>query len=374
MTVPIRKNAIGKATTSTSVMIIGPGMGSVWHGRYLRFHYRPTDDDGRCRISFGDVSSETSGQAHHLDPSDGSDHADRLRLDRRTILLAGLGGLGVAGATAFLSACSSSEDTVPLPETGAPQLVPLFPRDVAYLGAGLASRLIFTVTDEDGIPRMDLPESATFTVRQDDEQVGDPVEAVRHDVDIPRPYLALTFTFPDKGIYDIYATVDGHELNAPVIVVGPDEIKMPVIGMPLPSAATATEDKSHDVDPICTLVPRCPFHEHDLEDVLGTGRPVVVLLATPAYCQTTACGPILENLMAEAKNLPEDVIVIHSEVYKDAAAVDDINDATLAPLPAAYKMAFEPSLFVTDSEGILVGRGDIAVDSVEMRELLALAR
>lgn len=359
-------------------MIIGPGMGTVWHVAELRFHYRMTDRGGVDPISFGAVNDNPTIPTDRPGQT-GSEGPTGSLLDRRRVLIAGLGGLGVAGSAMLLGACGSGEgsgdgDTVALEDVRAPQLVPLFPRDVAYLAAGIPSRLIFTVTDDEGIPRLDLPEKAGFTIRQDDEQIAGPIEAVRYSEDIPRPYLGFTFTFPEKGIYDIYADVDGKRLNAPVIVVDPDEVRMPVIGEKLPSAPTATEDKPRDVDPICTLVPQCPFHEHDLEDVLGTGRPVVVLLATPAYCQTTACGPILENLMAEAADLPDDVVVIHSEVYKNAAAVDDINDAALAPLPEIYNMAFEPSLFVTDSEGILVARGDIAVDRVEMRELLALAR
>lgn len=335
---------------------------------------RPRDQGIFGPISVGPVSDRMTHQTESSDPSDRSDRTRQLHIDRRTMLVAGLGGLGIVGSAALLAACGGSDDTVPLTQTQTAQLVPLFPRDVAYIAAGVPARLIFTVTDDEGVPRSDLPEKVTFTIRQDDQQVGEPVEAIRRDEDIPRPYLGFTFTFPDKGVYDVYATVDDQDLNTPLIVMDPDEVKMPVIGQPLPPAATATEEESLDVDPICTLVPQCPFHEHNLEDVLGTGKPVVVLLATPAYCQTTACGPILENLMAEAGSLADDVIVIHSEVYEDAAVVDDLNDATLAPLPLAYNMAFEPALFVTDSKGILVGRGDIAVDRAEMRELLALAR
>lgn len=320
-----------------------------------------------------------------VDPADhGSltqeDPPGGIRWDRRKVLIAGLGGLGLAGSTVLISACGDSGDdpdagdTTDLDEAQSPQLVPLFPRDVAYLAAGLPSRLIFTVTDDEGIPRAELPDDVVLRVSQGDEQVGDDTPTTVHSEGIPRPYLAATFTFPSKGVYDIGATVDGVELSTPVIVMNPDEIAMPVVGDPIPSTHTPTTANSLEVDPICTLVPECPFHEHDLADVLGTGKPVVVLLATPAYCQTTACGPILENLMAETSNLPDDVIVIHAEVYKNAAVVDDLNDAVLAPLPADYKMAFEPSLFVVDSNGILAGRGDIAVDLVEMRQLLALAR
>jgi hypothetical protein len=146
------------------------------------------------------------------------------------------------------------------------------------------------------------------------------------------------------------------------------------VGGILPPANTPTTQNSFDVDPICTRVPTCPFHEHDLPTVLGTGRPVVVLLASPAYCRTSACGPILDLLIEEAAGLPEGVVVIHSEVYKDPKTVDDLNDALLAPLPKDYEMFFEPSLFVTDSSDLIVARGDIVVDRAEMAQMLALAR
>lgn len=303
-------------------------------------------------------------------PPAGSPHL----LDRRGLLL---GGVGVAGAGLLLSACgggdSNTTDTKPGSTAGS-QLAAMFPRDVAYLAAGVPARLIYTIVDSEGVPALELPELVTFTIKQDDRQVGDQVVAKSRSENMPRPYLAFEFTFPAKGVYDVYAEADGKTLNSPVIVVEPSEVKIPQVGQPLPSAPTPTTTNTLDVDPICTQVPQCPFHEHNLADVVGTGKPIVVLLATPAYCQTTACGPILETLISEAKTLPPEVIVIHAEVYKNPTAVQDINDATLAPLPLDYKMSFEPSLFVADASGTLVARGDIVLDAGEMREMLELAR
>ena len=314
-------------------------------------------------------SPEDTQSPSHSDPARG--------LNRRGVLLGGLGTLGIAGAASLLSACGGddegSTDTKPGSDVGS-QLAAMFPRDVAYLAAGVPARLIYTIIDSEGVPALELPEMATFTVKQDGTQIGDEVVAKSRSENMPRPYLAFEFTFPAKGVYDVYAKVDGKTLNSPVIVVDASEVKIPQVGSPLPAAPTATTTNTLDVDPICTQVPACPFHEHNLADVVGTGKPIVLLLATPAYCQTTACGPILETLMEEAKSLPPEVIVIHSEVYKNPTAVDDINDATLAPLPLAYKMSFEPSLFVADAAGTLVARGDIALDAGEMREMLTLAR
>ena len=52
----------------------------------------------------------------------------------------------------------------------------------------------------------------------------------------------------------------------------------------------------------------------------------MVLLATPAYCQTSACGPILDLLIEEAGGR-DDLIVIHAEVYKNPKGVADLAQA-----------------------------------------------
>ena len=293
------------------------------------------------------------------------------------MLRSGLGGLGLVAAGAFVASCSgdNADTTADGVDAGpAETLTALFPRDIPYLAAGYPSRLVYTIADAEGVPAMELTEPMTFSVEYEGEPVGDPVEVAPHGDGVPRPSLPLPFTFPEPGLYDVWATRGDVRLNSQVIVDPADEVPNPLVGDPLPPAGTPTTAQTLEVDPICTRVPACPFHEHDLTTVVGTGRPVVVLLASPAYCRTTACGPILDILIETAATLPPEVVVIHSEVYKDPKEVRDLNDAALAPLPATYEMGFEPSLFVANAAGVLVARGDIAVDRVEMTQMLALAR
>ena len=300
-----------------------------------------------------------------------------MAIDRRRLLLGGLGGVGLATAAALASACSSgatettSEGVNPGPKE---TLTALFPRNIAYVASGVPSRLVYTLTDAEGVPAFELPGPMTFSVERDGVSLGDPVKVAPRSDGVPRPYLPLYFTFPAPGLYDIFATRGSTRLNSQVIVSPASEVESPQVNSVLPPANTPTTTLSFDVDPICTRVPQCPFHEYDLPLALGTGRPIVVLLATPAYCQTTACGPILDLLVEEAAALAENVIVIHSEVYQNPKQVRELNEAALAPLPLAYKLGFEPSLFVTNSANVIQVRGDIAVDRGEMAQMLALAK
>lgn len=273
-----------------------------------------------------------------------------------------------------VAACSSSGETVSEGVGNGPDraLQPLFPRDVAFLAAESPSRMPYTFVDAEGVPVASIDGPATFTISFDGEQVGDPIEVEPHSDGVPRPYLPLYATFPRPGLYDIDARVGGDTLNSQVQVHLATDVRQPLVGTALPPASTPTVDQSFDVDPICTRAPQCPFHQVDLTTALGTGKPVVVLLATPAYCQTAACGPILDLLIEEADGR-DDLIVIHAEVYKDPKGVADLSQAELAPLPATYDMLWEPSLFVTDSANTIVARGDIVVDRGEMAEMLALA-
>ena len=291
--------------------------------------------------------------------------------DRRGLLR---GGLGLAALAGVAAACSQQGETVTEGVSAGPDqtLTALFPRDLAYVAAGVSTRLPYTLSDAEGIPLSTITGPLAFEVSIDGEPVGEPVEIAPRSDGVPRPYLPLYFEFPEPGIYDVETDYDGKRLNSQVQVFPADEVQQPLVGSILPSAETATLRQSFDVDPICTRTPTCPFHEVNLADVIGTGRPVAVLLATPAYCRTTACGPILDNLIEVAAGL-DGLVVIHSEVYKNPKSVTDLAEAALAPLPAVYNMTFEPCLFVTNAAGELVVRGDIVVDRGEMQEMLALA-
>jgi hypothetical protein len=139
----------------------------------------------------------------------------------------------------------------------------------------------------------------------------------------------------------------------------------------MPDLHTPTTADARGVDPICTAEPACPLHAVDLADARLQGKPIALLVSTPAYCQLAICGPVLDVLLDARTPFGESLTSIHVEVYRSAAEVqDDPSQATLAPAVAGLNLAFEPCLFLIAADGRIAKRLDTIFDAVEIREEL----
>jgi len=285
---------------------------------------------------------------------------------RRQLLVASAG----LGAAVGLAACGGKgESTVPEGAANSNALLASFPQSVPYVPAGVPTRLPYLISDPEGVPLAAITGPVTFTVSSGGDVIGE-VEVLPRSDGVPRAYLPLEFTFDEPGYYDVVAEYEGQSLDSQLQVFERKEVPPPVVGEQLPVAPTPTTLNSLEVDPICTRVPACPYHEVTLQEALDSGKRVVLLVATPAYCQTAVCGPTLDNLMAIVGDR-DDLVVVHTEVYRQPKTESDLSQAPLAPLPEAYGLAFEPTMFVTDTKGTITARADIIIDRSEMTELLA---
>ena len=120
------------------------------------------------------------------------------------------------------------------------------------------------------------------------------------------------------------------------------------------------------VNPICTRTPSpCPFHEHSLETLIGNGKPTIVLLATPALCQSATCGPVLDILMGETTSVASRANIVHVEVYTDSTG------KTASPAFQAFQIEGEPVLFLADKNGVVKERFNGPFDHSEARDAVA---
>jgi hypothetical protein len=138
----------------------------------------------------------------------------------------------------------------------------------------------------------------------------------------------------------------------------------PAVGSAAPRAASPTRADTLGVKPICTRRPPCPLHEVSLADVIGTGKPVAVMFATPALCQSMYCGPVLDELLDVRGPFEDAVTFVHVEIYKSNQGAD------LAPTVEAWGLPSEPWFFTIDGAGTIVSRLDGAFGGDEVRAAL----
>lgn len=177
-----------------------------------------------------------------------------------------------------------------------------------------------------------------------------------------RGIYVVDAVFPVAGVWKATAIVGSEKVPFAVQVKKTAEAPRP--GTPAPRAASPTTAEPLGVNPLCTRTPACPLHDVSLADVVGTGRPVAVLFATPALCQSRYCGPALDELLDVMGPYRDRVTMVHVEIYASNRAT------TLTPTVKAWGLPSEPWLFTIDGTGTIVERLDGAIATDETRAAL----
>ncbi|MBV8952158.1 MAG: hypothetical protein JOZ99_14865 [Actinobacteria bacterium] len=274
-------------------------------------------------------------------------------LSRRSFLAA-TGGLLLAAAC---GSSGKSASTGVRPNGANALLLSIEP----YVSAA-PERIAFALADDKG--RWIAGPPATIAVTPPGGVAGPPMPTVLHAEGLPT----------GRGVYVIELPLTRGTWTGVVQVPGRTAARVPWQATPSPTVVTPgakalvtpspTVTNTLGVDPLCTRVPACPLHTISLDHALGTGRPVALMFATPARCQSRYCGPVLDQLLAVADTYRDRVQLIHVEIYKDATS-----DA-LVPTVDEWQLPGEPWLFGIDRSGTVVGRLDGAMGTDEVRALL----
>lgn len=283
-----------------------------------------------------------------------------------------------AAATTLFAACSDSSDgdTAATSDPGS-----LDPDDLSilrffgpYFAAERTARIPFGLSDSAGLlPADAVPGNLVISVKNPDgEVVAEDLTAVLHDDGLPRPYYSFEFTPALAGFYDFTTEVEGAEVISQFSVVAPDapEISARVDpGDEMPALVTPTVADGLGVTPICTRDPVCPLHEQTVADVVGNG-PMALLVATPAFCQTVICGPVLDVMLGIMDDYP-DVSFVHAEVFtnpEENSVPLEIED--FAPVVTELGLPYEPVFYVVGGDGVVRDRLDYIFDAGDMRASL----
>ncbi|HVX33629.1 MAG TPA: hypothetical protein VHA80_10875 [Solirubrobacterales bacterium] len=179
-------------------------------------------------------------------------------------------------------------------------------------------------------------------------------------------YVVPKVDFPKNGSYLAIAmikTEDGKleasRVPSPVVGQYPN---VPKVGERPPKIQTLTAaDVGNDLEKIDTRVPPDQMHKVNFAEVLGK-KPIVLVFATPALCQSRVCGPVVDVAQQVADKYEPRVDFIHQEVY-----VDNEISKGLRPQLKAFHLPTEPWTYLIDAEGVIQDRlsGAYGVDELE---------
>ncbi|MEA2478160.1 MAG: hypothetical protein QOJ07_82 [Thermoleophilaceae bacterium] len=198
-------------------------------------------------------------------------------------------------------------------------------------------------------------------------------QTVKNDPDAARSIYVSHIPFKAAGSYEMMGVVklDGRLVATdPVSVPVTDKAKDPVpeVGDKAPKIVTPTvASVGGDVKKIDTRVPPGTMHDVNFADALGK-RPILLVFATPALCQSRVCGPVVDIAEQVKSTYKGDAAFIHMEIYND-----NVLEKGFRPQVAAYGLPSEPWVFAISRDGRVAARLEGAFSEQELRTALQAA-
>jgi hypothetical protein len=217
------------------------------------------------------------------------------------------------------------------------------------------------------------PAQGPFYANAESLKVAPPYQSqtVKNDPDSARSIYVAKVPFKRPGNYEVMGVVklDGRLVAtdpAPAQVTSDDPV--PGVGEKAPRIVTpTTASVGGDVKKIDTRVPPGTMHDVNFADVVGK-KPILLLFATPALCQSRVCGPVVdiaEEVKAAHKG---DTAFIHMEIYNDNEL-----EKGFRPQVGAYHLPTEPWAFAIDRHGKVAARLEGAYSERELVDAIKVA-
>jgi len=140
----------------------------------------------------------------------------------------------------------------------------------------------------------------------------------------------------------------------------PPDVGDPAVASDSPTLSSTGGDTT-------ALTTRTPPDEdllrHSIADSLAAGVPFVVTFATPKFCSSRTCGPVVDVVEEVARRFDgENVRFLHVEVFEDNDPAKGFNRWM-----QEWKLPTEPWTFVVGADGTIAARfeGTVSVNELE---------
>ncbi len=148
----------------------------------------------------------------------------------------------------------------------------------------------------------------------------------------------------------------------------------PQVGDPLPESPHLTLRDSDDIAAVSSMAEPIPeLNELTVPEAVATGKPVLVAIATPAYCQSRFCGPLMDEVVVPLwEEFAGEVQFVHVEPYE----LETVRrDGRLVPVPLLdeWQLQTEPWIFIAGRGGAVTAKFEGVASLEEVRAALVAA-
>ena len=191
---------------------------------------------------------------------------------------------------------------------------------------------------------------------------------VHHDETDVRGLYVMQVTFARPGPWGLEVLArqeDGSVEMARLTVTVLEAPRTPALGSPAPRGRNLIASDVQNLRQIDTSEPPDPrLHQVRVADAIAQGKPQVIVFATPQFCTTRMCGPVVEIVRTLLPVYGDRVVFTHQEIWQDFAAQQLFRTVEEWHLPS------EPWIFVVDGQGIIHAKFEGLVTVRELETVL----
>jgi hypothetical protein len=235
------------------------------------------------------------------------------------------------------------------------------------------NRITFLVVDQTGglvlapsarllVAKGGLDAAPTMVATARALQVGAPAQAAQDgDFDAPSLFVAHV-KLETPGKYTVVAEPDGKHIQAVGQIQVAATSQAPAVGDKAIASDTPTL-ANHKATQITTAdPPDTRLLQYSIKQSLADHAPFVAVFATPKFCVSRVCGPVVSIVDQVGRKLSgSGVRFIHVEIYKDNDPEKGFNRWV-----TAWHLPTEPFTFVVDRKGVIRARFEGLVTAGEL--------
>lgn len=214
-------------------------------------------------------------------------------------------------------------------------------------------------------------EEFRFSKRADLLQIGQPTNHVHDDrivhehIDKKNVYIVQDVEFDISGYWESRFRVDSAGGIKPMPSNSSFHVRPKPLALSIGESVPIIDNLTYNDDSSEQGIGIKDMHTYSIEEVISSRKPFLVIWASPSFCVSRLCSPVIEEVVAIKDKYVDRVRFIHIEPWK----VDVARDKGILQFTENAKVwgiHSEPWVYLVDKFGIVVDRFEGPVSSQEL--------